>query len=297
MRCMSRVLLLSLVVLLVCGQRVSAEQVRDEMLVSTDWLQAHRSAVKLIEIGDRASYLKAHIPGAVLIEPQSIVTQTGSTPNELPSIPQLESVFTNAGLGWHGQIVLYSRDPMLATRAWFTLDYAGAGARTSILDGGIGKWIAEGRIVSTEVTTPKPATFNAAMHDQAVTHFPAMRDAVRVSEIVGPYLVIIDAREQRQYSGSEAGQGVSCAGHIPGAVNIPMNLNFTSSDTPVFKSAGELRALYNRAGVTRVSRNVVYCRTGMQATVTYFVLKYLGYDASLYDGSFVEWSNSGAMVN
>lgn len=48
--------------------------------------------------------------------------------------------------------------------------------------------------------------------------------------------------------------------------------------------------------MTRNATNIVYCRTGMQASVTYFVLRYLGYDVSLYDGSFLEWSNSGEMV-
>lgn len=80
-------------------------------------------------------------------------------------------------------------------------------------------------------------------------------------------------------------------GHIPGAVNVPMGANLKADGT--LRPVGELRALYERAGVTKDCVNVAYCRTGMLSSVTYFVLAYLGYDAALYDGSFVEWSNAG----
>ena len=55
----------------------------------------------------------------------------------------------------------------------------------------------------------------------------------------------------------------------------------------------ELRELYASAGLTPRSTNIVYCRTGMQACLNYVVLKYLGYEVSLYDGSFVEWNTQG----
>jgi 3-mercaptopyruvate sulfurtransferase SseA len=99
------------------------------------------------------------------------------------------------------------------------------------------------------------------------------------------------------------------AGHIPGAVLVEMSSLLVQRDgipnelppvsalegvfTGALRPADELRTLYERVGVSRESVNVVYCRTGMQASVTYFVLKYLGYDAVLYDGSYVEWSNAG----
>jgi len=65
----------------------------------------------------------------------------------------------------------------------------------------------------------------------------------------------------------------------------------------VFLGADRLRAIYERAGVSAITANIIYCRTGMQASVDYFVLKYLGYDAILYDGSFIEWSKAGEQVD
>ncbi len=295
-RCVMRAIRTAVFVMLSMAMPLMAQTVCDTMLVSTDWLQTHRLSVKLIEVGDRATYDKGHIPGARLVESSSLVRQLDQTPNELPAVEKLESLFTNAGIGRHGRIIIYSRDPILATRAWFTLDYLGCGDRTSILDGGITKWIAESRPVSTEPVADNPSVFYASIHDQTLTRFPAVREAVRLRDVVAPYLVLLDARSTAQFSGDEPGADVRRPGHIPSAINIPWSLNLTSTATPVFRPVDELRDLYERAGVSSQTRNIVYCRTGMQASVTYFALKYLGFDTTLYDGSFVEWSNSTELV-
>jgi len=82
---------------------------------------------------------------------------------------------------------------------------------------------------------------------------------------------------------------VARAGHIPGAITVPWQRNLT--DEALFRSNNELRSLYAERGVNRDATVITYCRTGVEASMTYFVLRYLGFDASLYDGSFVEWSN------
>lgn len=196
---MRRLIVLLLVVFAV---PLAAQTVHEEMLVSTEWLGNHPEGAAVIEIGERGAYEVAHVPGAVLIETGELLTQLEDTPNELPSVEALEAVWTRAGAGNRGRIILYSRDPLLAARAWFTLDYLGHGQRTSILDGGFTRWADEGRPTSS--------------------------------------------------------------------------------------------AVYASAGVNPRSTNVVYCRTGMQASLTYFVLRYLGYAATLYDGSYVEWSGDPA---
>lgn len=268
-----------------------------QMLVSSDWLQRNLSKVSVIDVADKTAYDAGHIPGAVLVEFSSLVTKIDATPNELPPIDKLEEVFRNAGVGdGPRRIVIYSRDPLYATRAWFTLDYLGHGNRASVLDGGYAKWAAESKPISKEAAVVKPATFQAKVRLATLTRFSMMRQLVRDRDSLGPNLVVIDARPPAQFTGEEAGNEVKCGGHIPGAVNIPASTNLTSSEAPVFRSVDELRALYESAGVTKSSANVTYCRTGMQASMTYFVLKYIGYDATLYDGSFVEWSGSGEPI-
>ena len=271
-----------------------AQAVNEEMLVSPDWLQRHLGTVTLLHIGEAAGYDQKHIPGAVLIETSSLLVQRDGTPNELPPIDALERVFGAAGVGARERVVVYSSDPLLAARAWFTLDYLGQGNRASLLDGGIEKWIEAGYSTSTERAQPEPRLFQARPGPRAVTRLAAVRELVNLREQLGPNLVLIDARSSAQFCGDEAGPDVKHAGHIPGAVNVPYGSNLDA--TGAFKTVYELRQLYHQAGVTPESANVVYCRTGMQASMTYFVLRYLGYDATLYDGSFIEWSNAGETI-
>jgi len=270
------------------------QAVNEQMLVSPDWLQRRLGTVSVLHIGDPAGYAAGHIPGAVLIETSSLLAQRDGTPNELPAIDALERLFRAAGVGTRERIVVYSSDPLLAARAWFTLDYLGQGKRASLLDGGLTKWIAAGYATSTIPVALKPGSFEARPVPQTITRLATMRELVRLRDQFGPDFVLLDARSPEQFCGDEAGPDVAHAGHIPGAVNIPYGANLDA--TGAFKSVYDLRRLYIAAGVTRDSANVVYCRTGMQASVTYFVLRYLGYDVSLYDGSFIEWSNAGEMI-
>jgi thiosulfate/3-mercaptopyruvate sulfurtransferase len=268
---------------------LSAQTVQERMLVSPDWLQRRLGMVTVLHIGDVASYDSRHIPSAVLIETSSLLVERNGMPNELPPIAALEQVFRSAGVGMTGRIVVYSVDPLLAARAWFTLDYLGQGGRVSLLDGGLAKWMAAGYALSTEKALPRPGSFEARPVPQSITRLGAMRELVRLREQLGPSFVLIDARSLEQFCGEEAGAGVAHPGHIPGAVNVPYSSNLDGSGA--LRSVADLRALYHRAGVSRESANIVYCRTGVQASMTYFVLRYLGYEATLYDGSYVEWSN------
>ena len=94
--------------------------------------------------------------------------------------------------------------------------------------------------------------------------------------------------EEEGAVGADAGADIHCAGHIPGAINVAWNENMTSSAAPVFRSIDDLRAIYSE--IPDGDTIIVYCRTGMQACVDYFVLRYLGRDVHLYDGSYIEWS-------
>lgn len=289
-----RRVVLTVIVVMLPAFAARAQTVREGMLVSCEWLQAHPGAATILHVGDAAGYAAAHIPRAVLVETSSLVVQWDGVPNELPPIEDLEKVFRAAGVGTRGRIVVYSSDPLLAARAWFTLDYLGQGNRTAMLDGGLAKWTAGGYATSTEPVVPKPGSFEARPAPQIVTRIATMHELVNLRDQLGPNLMLIDARSPMQFCGDEAGAEVQHAGHIPGAVNIPYAMNLASDGT--FKSVYDLRRIYHQAGLTKDSANVVYCRTGMQASMTYFVLRYLGYESSLYDGSFIEWSNNGEMI-
>jgi thiosulfate/3-mercaptopyruvate sulfurtransferase len=282
--------------LVLCTAGSLSAAVRSEMIVSTEWLAERLGGeVMVVDVGDRADYEKGHIPGARLLERKSILVEEEGVPNELPSILDLAGVMSGIGLGDRGRIVLYSREPLLATRAWFTLDYLGHGHRVSILDGGYGKWSAEGRATSTASPVFRPEFFTPDVKDSAVTTFKAMQEIVRWRSQLAESLLIIDARPSSQYRGATPGRDVARdrAGHIPAAINIPWERNL-AGEGGVFQSPVELQKLY--AGVDRGKTVITYCRSGMEASMTYFVLRYLGLDPSLYDGSFIQWSNEATPV-
>lgn len=268
--------------------------VRDEMLVSTEWLASNLDKVVILEVGDKATYAESHIPSARFLPLDAIVMDVDGLPNELPTTGQLEAALTRVGAGDRARLVIYSRDALYATRAWFTLDYLGAGHRTAVLDGGIAKWTAENRPVSADVPQFEPAKFTASPSQTAVAKFKVVEQLVTWRESIGDGLLTIDARPAEFYNGEKAGPGVRMAGHIPGACNIPWTSNLNTDGT--FKADGALRAIYRKAGIEKATTIVTYCRTGMEASMTYFVLRYLGYDPLLYDGSYIEWSRSNSVA-
>ena len=267
-----------------------------QLLVTTDWLQAHRSDKRMVivEIGDRASYEKQHIAGARFIALSDLVTDRDGIPNELPEIAALERTFASAGIGNRDRIILYSRDVIAAARAFFTLDYLGHGDSTSLLDGGFAKWSAENRPVeaSAPLLLAKTTDFQARPRAATIARLKAMAVLVDCLPVLDGSWAVVDARSPEQFSGAEPGTGIKRGGHIQGALNVPWSENLTSSATPVFRSRDELEALYSDSGVAANASVVVYCRTGMQASVNYFVLRYLGRDVALYDASYFEWSRS-----
>ena len=83
-------------------------------------------------------------------------------------------------------------------------------------------------------------------------------------------------------------------GHVPGAVNIPF-FTVTATDLTL-KSADELTAIFEAAGIKKSDRVIAYCHIGQQATAVVFAARTLGIDAVLYDGSFQDWARRGLPV-
>ncbi|PYS68284.1 MAG: sulfurtransferase, partial [Acidobacteria bacterium] len=108
------------------------------------------------------------------------------------------------------------------------------------------------------------------------------------NNLSNPAVRILDARAPQFYSGAEQGR-MPRAGRIPGAQNIPFSSLVEESNN--FKSANVLRDLFSHAEVKPKTTVATYCHIGQQASLLYFVARYLGYDAHVYDGSFEEWSS------
>lgn len=269
-----------------------AATVNPQMIVSTQWLADNikHPDVRVLNIAAVADHKTAHIPGAVFLNANALTERRDNIPNELPPVAKLEDLFRNAGLKETDRIILTSDDPLLATRAWFTLDYLGWGQHAAILDGGNVKWRNEHRLMTKALTAVTPSDFKANVRKDAVI----AKDELKTLLDSGEPVTLIDARNTLFFLGHKKGAEVEHAGHIPGAQCIPWQSNtIVKGGAHLLKQADQLQTIYTPFNITPENQKIVlYCRSGMEATMSYFVLRYLGFHPSLYDGSYVEWNKT-----
>lgn len=257
---------------------------RPEMLVETGWLATHLDDPKVVvlHVGrERSSYEAGHIPGARFLPLGELAVTRDGIPSELPEPADLQRLFERAGVSDDTRVVLCGDNlGMAATRAYFTLDYLGHGDRAALLDGGLEKWRAEQRPVSTATPEFKPGRFTPQLRPQVVASLEAVRN-------LAPEVLLLDTRPPSFYAG----------GHIPGAVNLYWMDDLAGKDHPVLRPPAELRRIYEAAGAAPGRKVITTCQVGMSATHLYFTLKYLGYDVAMFDGSFSQWRQTpGAPV-
>jgi thiosulfate/3-mercaptopyruvate sulfurtransferase len=269
-------------------------RLRSQMLVSTSWLQAHLGDENLVVLcvgRSRSEYDAGHIPGARFLPLDELVEQHKDSLNDLPPIETLQSVFESLGIGDHTTVVLCGESGgLLAARAYFTLDYLGHGEDTALLDGGMEKWTAEARPTNRQTVHPAPARFTPRVQNNVLITTARMREIVHENAAASVY-VVLDARPPREFDGAVMSEAVPKAGHLPGAHGLYWKTLLQSEIVPVLLDTAQLQQAFIRAGADPHKLVVTYCRTGMQSSFTYFVAKYLGYRAAMYDGSVYEWVN------
>ena len=268
-------------------------KLRQEMLVTTAWLAESLSEPDVIVLCINSTpdfYAKGHIPGARQIRLGDIAITRDGIPNELPSVEVLQRVFAAAGVSNSSRVVLYGeRYNLLAARAYFTLDYLGVAARVAVLDGGIEKWTAELRPLSTEIPQAKTAPLAVSPRPEILIDTKTMRE---LSQKKPGIVTLVDARPTKEFTGEQRSEDVAKAGHIPGAKGLYWMDMLVSRENPILKPEAELRRMYSALNAKADQPLVTYCRTGMQSSFDYFVAKYLGYEPSMYDASFFEWSKN-----
>ena len=258
----------------------STPGVRSEMLVSTQWLADHLKDPKVIvlHVADNAlDYKRGHIPGARFLDQNQFTETVGDLNTELPAPEKLQKLFADLGVGDDTRVVIYATNWMPnAARAFLTLDYIGHKDH-ALLDGGIEQWLSEDRPVSGEPAKITPATLSLRVNEGVRVRLEQVQPLAEGKDATAQ---IVDARPARRYT----------AGHLSGATNIYWEDTLVSKDNPVFQSPDKLRALYAARGIEPGKKIVTYCEIGMQASHGYFLARYLGYDAAMYDGSWSEWS-------
>lgn len=276
---------------------VAVAQSRDAraaLTVSSAWLADHlkdRDLV-LLHVGEKTEYDAEHLPGARYVALQDISVSDRTNPNglvlEVPAPADLHDRLAALGIGDKSRVIVYFGKDWVSpsTRVLFTLDYAGLGAQSALLEGGMPAWKAEGRPVTSEV----PAATTAQLSPLRVK--PLVVDAIWVqAHRAAPHVAIVDARDTVFYNGTRAGgrpPGNQRPGHIAGAHSLYFGSLFTEQNQ--LKPENELKALFAAAGVQPGDTVVTYCHIGQQATATLFAARSLGYTVRLYDGSFEDWS-------
>lgn len=264
-----------------------AQPVNPSMLVSADWLAQHLHDQNLVILhtGAQKDYDAGHIPGARLVTLAGIsLSDPTGLRLELPSPEALAAAFGNLGVSDSSHVVVYAGTEAVppATRVWFTLDYLGLGDRASLLDGGLTLWRAQRRPLSTEAPPPAaPGKITPRPAPERVVTSGWLRSRLEDSKVD-----VVDARPPDFFTGANPGE-FSRGGHIPGARNVPQTTVFAPDGT--LKAASTLRQMMSPAAKPSAA-SVTYCNTGQQATVLYFVGRYLGMDVRLYDGSMQDWS-------
>jgi thiosulfate/3-mercaptopyruvate sulfurtransferase len=266
-----------------------------DSLVSTEWLAAELGAPDL-RVVDATLFLPgsgrdasaeheaAHIPGAVYFDIDEISDRDNPAPHGFPSAPKFASRMQTLGIGDGNRVVVYDNSPLhTAARAWWMLRSFGA-PHVAILDGGLRKWLAEGRPTERGAAPRRHGHFTAAFDARSIVDKAFVR-----SLIGGDSHVIADARAAERFTGAaaEPRPGLA-AGHIPGARSLPQGDFFRADNS--FRQGDELRAAFAAAGVDLARPLVTTCGSGVTACVILFGAHLLGKrDIQLYDGSWSEW--------
>lgn len=269
-------------------------------IVSTDWLAARLDdpALRIADVrwyldprrSGRAAYRAGHVPGAVFLDVDADLAAPGGGPGRplgrhpWPPPEQVERVMGRAGIGPGVTVVAYDDQAgAIAARLWFLLRVHGH-AEVAVLDGGLAKWIAEGRPLEGDERTPPPAAFRARLEPGRVL------SKGDVAGLLGaPGAVVLDARAPERYRG-ESEPVDPRAGHIPGALSAHYGGNLTPGAQPVFLPAEALRLRYERLGAA-AGQAVVYCGSGVTACHDLLALELAGLGGRLYAGSWSEWSS------
>jgi thiosulfate/3-mercaptopyruvate sulfurtransferase len=272
-----------------------AEYANPNALVETDWLEDHvdEAGIRVIEVDeDTQAYEKGHIRGAVGWNWNSdLHTEIG---RDYVSQEELGSLLSRAGVGPDTTVVLYGgNNNWFAAYAYWILKLRGFD-NVKLLNGGRKKWELESRELTQDVPSHDATglTISAAERPE----IRALRD-----EVLGKVgaSAFVDVRSPEEFRGEKLApdhlpqEQAQVPGHIPGAANIPWVK--AANDDGTFRSADELKALYDEEGVTGAGETIAYCRIGERSSHTWFALtELLGYgDVKNYDGS---WTEYGSLV-
>ena len=230
----------------------------------------------------RERYDAGHIPGAAYVD---VDDDLAAPPGDggrhpLPDPSVFVVAMRRAGVRRGSTVVTYDDGPgTAAARVWWLLRHYGHDD-VLVLDGGLAAWTAAGRPVSTDPVEPEPGDW-----DGSPGRLPVV-EADDVAALPGDG-VVIDVRAAPRFRGEHEPID-PVAGHVPGAVNMPLTGN--TDEIGRFLPDEELRRGFEAYGVRDGVPVAAYCGSGVTATQTLLALRLAGFaDAALYAGSWSGW--------
>jgi len=268
----------------------------DDPLVSTDWLSARLDdpKVRVIDASYKMpgvlplpsdDYLRGHIPGAVFFDVNAIADPDDPRPHMYPNAEQFARDVSALGISSGDTVVAYDSGGWVAApRAWWM--FLSFGHRdVKVLDGGLQKWLREGRPTHSGQVARRPGKLEAVLDSSFLRSKQQLLNNVR-----SPTEQLLDARPRARFEGSvvEPWPGRR-SGHIPGSRNLPYAELF-DAQTGTMKPLDELRKAFTGVGVDLDKPIVTTCGSGVSALVLTLALYRLGVrGTALYDGSWAEW--------
>lgn len=260
---------------------------RPELLAETGWL-AERLAdprLRIVDARSAGEFASGHIPGAVHMDGFGHLPRAEN--GDMGSPEQFAQLVGGLGISSDASVVVYDTPAQrMGMVAWSFLYYGHQDVR--ILDGGVSKWLAEGRPLETAAPAWPRASYVAKPVEGVYCALEQAKAAAQGSDD----FVFWDTRSADEYAGKAAGFGsVPRQGRIPGAVHLEWT-ELLDPETRTLKPAADLRQLLNARGITPDKHVASYCNGGARGALGAFVLRVLGYErGQAYAGSFQQWSN------
>lgn len=273
---------------------------KTDVLVDSAWLADHLDApdVRVVDasyylandgLSGREEYQAHHIPGAVFFDIDEIADDSNPLPHMLPSPEKFSSKVRKLGLGDGVRIVVYDQRGLFsAPRVWWTFRTFGH-RDVVVLDGGLPKWLAEGRPVEDGEARPGERHFTARKDS-----FMVRDKAQMLANLESRREQVLDARARGRFEGrdAEARAGLR-SGHIPGSLNLPY-VELIDRSTQTLLPPEQLLTRFTEAGLDMTSPVTTTCGSGITAAVLALGLHIAGHkDVAIYDGSWSEWGLPG----
>lgn len=235
----------------------------------------------------KAEFLRAHIPGARYFDIDQIADLDTDLPHMVPTPGRFAKLMGQLGITNTSKIVFYDQKGLAsAARGWWLMGLFGHDD-AAVLDGGLPKWVKEGRSVQKgEPAQSSPTLFRP---DYRASQLRGVGDML--GNVLTRSEQVLDARARGRFSGAvpEPRAGMR-SGHIPGSISLPYTdlLN----DDGTFLPAEQVRDRFEAAGVDGSRPLVTSCGSGVTACILTLGLRMAGFpQGAVYDGSWTEWGS------